>query len=169
MTDGTLVLVTSYHSTPEVQSRPWGESSLPWCMKKTDLLEIEPISSEVLLYFSGLSLVMRVNISLLCSAGTALGRLQQEEWEFQAQAILSYMVSSSQIRSQKTSPPIKQTKTKTNLPRSLFLLYFEWQASICCPGCLLLTVFVSCVLDELSFWWGHILFKYRGMFFSFSP
>lgn len=61
------------------------------------------------------------------------------------------MVSSSQIRSQNTSPPIKQTKTKTDLPRSLFLLYFEWQASICCPGWLLLTVFVSCVLDELSF------------------
>lgn len=116
--------------------------------------------------FLRLSLVIRVNISLICSAGTALGRLQQEEWEFQAQAILGYMVSSSQIRSQKTSPLTKQTKNQNRSSQIPVLTLFEWQASICCPGWLLLTVFVCYVLDELSFWWGHVLFKYCGMVFS---
>lgn len=116
--------------------------------------------------FPRLSLLIRVNISLICSAGTALGRLQQEEWEFQAQAILGYMVSSSQIRSQKTSPLTKQTKNQNRSSQIPVLTLFEWQASICCLGWLLLTVFVCCVLDELSFWWGHVLFKYCGMVFS---
>lgn len=79
-------------------------------------------------------------------------RLQQEEWEFQAQAILGYKVSSSQVRSQKTSPLTKQK------PKQIFpdpCSYFIWVT-----GLNLLPSLASpdsvCVLCP---WWTFLLVR----------